>query len=138
MTGHMLAAELIARFKMEYAEAVDSPLRGGASDGLQLRPMLRDLFELERPVPAVFVDRRSPDLVRRLVFGTAEIEGSAETQIEIVRILENVDQVFGIELRACPFECLDQDVGGNIPFKRYVIGRLAGKIFGECILVFED
>src|SRR5262245_37988593 len=100
---------------------------------LAVRAMLRYSFKLKRPIPPVFVNRRSPDLVRRLVFDAAEIERSAETQIEIVRILENVDQAFSIELRARSFECVDQDVSGNIPLQRYVIRRLARKILGERI-----
>jgi len=41
--------------------------------------------------------------VRRLVFGTAKGEGSAEAEIEVACILQNVDQLFGIELRTGAF-----------------------------------
>src|SRR5436853_5276439 len=95
------------------------------------------LFKLESLVAPAIVDRGSPYLVRRLVFGAAETEGRAKPEIEVARILENVDQLFGIELRTGPLQGLDQDVGGDIAFERDVVRRLARKIFGKRVLVFE-
>src|SRR5450631_2114045 len=84
-----------------------------------------------------FIQRRSPDLVRRLVFGAAKTERDSKTQIEIAHVLQDVDELLGIELRSRTLERLDQDIGRNEAFERHVVGRLAGKIFGQSILVFE-
>jgi hypothetical protein len=61
---------------------------------------ISQLFELDRLVFSVFVDRRSPDLVRSLVFGAAKTELGSKTQVEIARILQDVDELLGIELRS--------------------------------------
>jgi len=58
------------------------------------------LLELEGLVLALVVDGRAPDLVRGLVLGAAVAEGSPETQVEIARVLERIDQLFSVELRA--------------------------------------
>src|SRR4051812_21304148 len=75
------------------------------------------LFQLDRLVAAVVVDRRSPYFVRRLVFCAAKIEGSSEAKIDVAHTLEIIDQLLGIDLRAGPFQGLDQDVGGDIAFE---------------------
>src|SRR5216683_3722514 len=92
--------------------------------------LISQLFEFDRLVFSVFVDRRSPDLVRSLVFGAAKTELGSKTQVEIARVLQDVDELLGIELRSSALEPLDQDVGCNIALKRDVIRRLAGEIFG--------
>ena len=89
-------------------------------------------------VLAVIIKRRSPDLVRSLVFGAAKTEIGSKTQVEIARVLQDVDELFGIELRSGTFKPLDQNVGRNVALKRHVIRRFAGKIFGKRILVFEN
>src|SRR5271168_2759822 len=104
-----------ARRQAHHCRAVGSRPRYGGRPWLAPDDLGR-LFQLESLVMPVVVDRRSPDLVRRLMFGAAEAKRSAEAEIEIARILQNVDQLFGIELRAGPFQGLDQDVGGDIAF----------------------
>src|SRR5229473_5890737 len=84
-------------------------------------------FKLDGLVLPVFVDRRSPDLVRSLVFGAAETEIGAKTQIEIARVLQGVDQLLGIELRPGTLQPLDQNAGRDVALKRHVIRCLAGK-----------
>jgi hypothetical protein len=61
---------------------------------------ISQLFELDRLVFSVFVDRRSPDLVRSLVFRAAKTELGSKTQVEIARVLQDVDELLGIELRS--------------------------------------
>jgi hypothetical protein len=63
---------------------------------------MRSIVEFDRLVLPVFIKRRSPDLVRRLVFGTAKTKRHAKTEIE------QVDQPFSIELRSGTLEPLDQ------------------------------
>src|ERR1700704_6699483 len=99
--------------------------------------MLVISFKFDRLVLAAFIERRSPDLVRSLVFSAAETELGSKTQIELAGILQDVDELLGIELRSATFECLDQDACRNIALKRHVIRCLAGKIFGNGSLVFE-
>src|SRR3981081_2607600 len=96
------------------------------------------LLELECLVLAGLIKRRSPDLVRGLVFSAAKAELSSKTQIEIAGLLPDVDELLGIELRSDTLKRLDQDVGGDIALKRHVIRCLAGKIFGKGSLVFEN
>src|SRR3984893_6975838 len=95
-------------------------------------------FKFNGLVLPVFIDRRSPDLVRSLVFGAAKTKRDSKAHIEIMHVLQDVDEFFGIELRPRALERLDQDIGRNETFERHVVGRLAGKIFGQSILVFED
>src|SRR5882762_9996623 len=95
-------------------------------------------FELDCLVLSGFIKRRSPDLVRSLVFGAAKTELGSKAQVEIAHILQDVDEPFGIELWSGTFECLDQDVGRNVAFKRHVVRCYAGKIFGQGALVFEN
>src|SRR3984893_7079209 len=71
---------------------------------------ISQLFEFDRLVFSVFVDRRSPDFVRRLVFRAAKTEIGAKTQVEIARVLQDVDQLLGIELRSGTLQPLDQNV----------------------------
>ena len=61
------------------------------------------LFKLDGLVLPVVIKRRSPDLVRCLVFGAAKTEIGSKTQVEIARILEDVDKLLGIELRSSAF-----------------------------------
>jgi hypothetical protein len=63
-------------------------------------PAISQLFEFDRLVFSVFVDRRSPDLVRSLVFGAAKTELGSKAQVEIARVLQDVDERLGIELRS--------------------------------------
>ena len=72
------------------------------------------------------------------MFSAAKAERSSKPQVEIARILQDVDELFGIELRSSTFKSLDQDVRRNVAFKRHVVGRFSGKIFGKRILVFEN
>src|SRR6266850_4874728 len=96
------------------------------------------LFEFQGLVLAVIVKRRSPDLVRCLVFSATKTEIGSKTQVEIARVLQDVDKLLGIELRSSTFKPLDQNVGRNVAIQRHVIRRFAGKIFGKRILVFEN
>src|SRR5258706_9699687 len=98
----------------------------------------RHLFEFYRLVLSIFVNRRSPNLVRSLVFSAAETELGSKAQVEIARILQDVDEVFRIELRSIALKPLDQDVCRDLALKRDVIRCLAGKIFAKGILVFEN
>src|SRR5712664_1094125 len=95
-------------------------------------------FELDCLVLSGFIKRGSPDLVRSLVFGAAKTELRSKAEVEIAHILQDVDEPFGIELWSGTFECLDQDVGRNVAFKRHVVRCFAGKIFGQGALVFEN
>src|SRR6185437_3639329 len=95
------------------------------------------LIQLDRRVFAGLVDLRAPDLVRGLVLGLAETERRAETEIEVTRQLERIDQLLGVHLRPGLDHGLDQYVGGDIALERDVVGLLAGEIFGERVLVFE-
>src|SRR6266851_8030656 len=95
-------------------------------------------FKFDSLVLAAFIERRSPNLVRSLVFGAAETELGSKTQIELAGILQDVDELLGIELRSATLKCLDQDVCRNKALKRHVIRCLAGKIFGDGGLVFEN
>ncbi len=81
------------------------------------RSAISPLFEFDRLVFSVFVDSRSPDLVRSLVFGATKTELGSKTQVEIARVLQDVDELLGIELRSSALEPLDQDVGCNIALK---------------------
>src|SRR6266851_10370636 len=67
-------------------------------------------FKFDGLVFPVFVNRRSPDLVRSLVFGAAKTETGAKTQVEGARVLQGVDQLLGIELRSDTLQPLDQNV----------------------------
>src|SRR5712671_4693947 len=96
------------------------------------------LFKFNGLVLSVFINRRSPDLVRSLVFGAAKIKWDSKAQIEIAHVLQDVDELLGIELRPRALERLDQDIGRNEAFERHVVGRLAGKISGQSIFVFEN
>src|SRR6266849_8157508 len=95
-------------------------------------------FKFDGLVLAAFIERRSPDLVRSLVFSAAETELGSKTQIELPGILQDADELLGIELRSATLECLDQDVCRNIALARHVIRCLAAKIFGNGSLVFEN
>src|SRR6266576_883939 len=108
---------------------------GTDASGERAKPKL---FKFDGLELAVIVKRRSPDLVRSLVFSAAKTEIGSKTQVEIARILQDVDELLGIELRSRTFKPLDQNVGRNVALQRYVIRRFAGKIFGERILVFEN
>src|ERR1700738_490258 len=107
---------------------------GGSRERLALPPGARS-FKFDGLVLPVVVDRRSPDLVRGLVFGAAKPEIGAKTQVESARVLQGVDQLLGIELRSDTLQPLDQNVGRNVALERHVIRCLAGKVFGEGILV---
>ena len=96
------------------------------------------LFEFDCLVLPGFIKRRSPNLVRGLVLSTAKTKRGSKAQVEIAHVLQDVDQLLGIELRSSTFKRLDQDVCRNIALERHVIRRLAGKIFGQGILVFEN
>src|SRR5713101_3764245 len=96
------------------------------------------LFEFQGLVLAVIVKRRPPDLVRCLVFSAAKTEIGSKTQVEIARVLQDVDKLLGIELRSGTFNPLDQNVGRNVALQRHVVRRFAGKISGKGILVFEN
>src|SRR6266550_8053088 len=112
------------------------PRREGAANAESGAP--RSLFELKGLVFALVVDGRAPDLVRGLVFGAAVAEGSPETHIEIARVLQRVDQLLSLELRACLFQGIAQDTGCDKAFKRHVVRRLARKKFVQRGLVFEN
>src|SRR6185369_9456993 len=94
-------------------------------------------FEIDRLEAPGFVERRAPDLVRSLVIGAGKGERYPEAEVEIARALQRIDQLFGIELRAGALECVDQDVRRHETFQGRVVGRLAGKILRERVLVFE-
>ena len=73
------------------------------------------------------------------MFSAAKTERCSKPQVEIAHTFQGVDELFGIELRSGTFKSLDQNVRRNIAFKRYVIRRLSGKIFGKGgIFVFEN
>src|SRR5450755_4774531 len=82
----------------------------GSRQRLTLPPRAMS-FKFDGLILPVFVDRRSPDLVRSLVFGAAKTEIGAKTQVEIARVLQGVDQLLGIELGARTLQPLDQHVG---------------------------
>src|SRR5476649_2820669 len=85
-----------------------------------------------------FIQRRSPDLVRSLMFGAAKTKRDSKARIEIAHVLQDVDELLGIELRPGTLERMDQDIGRDETLERHVVRRLAGKIFGQSILVFEN
>src|SRR3981189_3406108 len=92
------------------------------------------LFKFYGLVLPVIIKRRSPNLVRSLVFSAAKTEIGSKTQVEIACVLQDVDELLGIELRSGTFKPLDQDVGRNVALKRHVVRRFAGKMFGKGIL----
>src|SRR6266849_7906909 len=112
-------------------------IAAGSGERLALPPRAIS-FKFDGLVLPVFVDRRSPDLVRSLVFGAAETEIGAKTQVESARVLQGVDQLLGIELRSGTLQPLDKNVGREVDLERHVIRCLAGKVLGERILVFEN
>jgi hypothetical protein len=83
------------------------------------------LFELDCLVLPAFVKRRAPYLVRSLVFTAAEVERGSKAQVEIAGVLQDVDELLGIELRPSPLKRLDQDVGRNETLQRAVVRCLA-------------
>src|SRR3979409_912567 len=66
------------------------------------------LLEFDGLVLAILIKRRSPDLVRRLMFGAAKTERRSKTQIQIAHALQRVDEPFGVELRSGTRHRLDQ------------------------------
>src|SRR6185369_11464893 len=94
-------------------------------------------FEIDRLEAPGFVERRAPDLVRSLVIGAGKGERYPEAEVEIARALQRIDELLGIELRAGALQRVDQNVGRHETFQRRVVGRLAGKIFRQRVLVFE-
>src|SRR5712691_10015566 len=92
--------ETIVALQNSYAIALPASRGGAFNCDIPRAASPAGLFELEGLVLALVVDGRAPDLVRGLVFGAAVIAGSTETQIETARVLERVDQLFGVELRA--------------------------------------
>src|SRR6267378_858512 len=100
--------------------------------------MLVISFKFDRLVLAAFIERRSPDLVRSLVVSAAETELGSKTPIELAGILQDVVELLGIELRSATVECSDQDACRTVVRERHGVGCLAGKIFGNGSLVFEN
>src|SRR5712664_3284404 len=83
--------------------AIRPPISSTARRAWRRAPSLRGVlapisFELDGLVLAGFIKRRSPDLVRSLVFGAAKTELGAKAEVEIAHVLQDVDEFFGIEL----------------------------------------
>src|SRR6266567_8204234 len=83
-------------------------------------PMAPILLEFDGLVLAILIQRCSPDLVRRLMFGAAETERCSKTQIQIAHALQRIDQLFGVELRSGTRHRLDQHVRAEIAFQRSI------------------
>lgn len=60
-------------------------------------------FKFDRLIRSGFIKRRSPNLVRSLVFPADKTERGSKSQVKIVGILQDVDELFGIELRSGSF-----------------------------------
>jgi len=56
------------------------------------------LFEFDCLVLPGFIKRRSPDLVRGLVLSAAKTELGSKAEVEIAHVLQDVDELLGIEL----------------------------------------
>src|SRR5882757_8086438 len=92
------------------------------------------LFELDCLVLPAFIKRRAPYLVRSLVFAAAEVERGSKAQVEIARVLQDVDELLGIELRPSPLQRLDQDVCRNVTLQRAVVRASPGKYLARAFL----
>src|SRR3954454_2549442 len=102
--------------------------------GLSNRPS----FNIDWLVRPGFVEGGGPDLVRGLVFRTAETELRANAEIDVVHGFEGIDQLLGIELWPGSLQRLDQDGCRNVALERGVVGRLARGVFGQRGLVLEN
>jgi len=60
------------------------------------------LFELDCLVLSAFIKRRAPYLVRSLVFAAAEVERGSKAQVEIARVLQDVDELLRYRTAAQP------------------------------------
>ena len=93
------------------------------------------LFKFDCLVHPVFIKCHPPHFVRSLVFSAAETDRGAKAQVEVACVLQDVDELLGIELWSRTLKRLDQDVCRNIALERRVIRGLAGKIFSKGIFV---
>ena len=75
-------------------------------------------FQFDGLPLAAFIQRRSPDLVRRLMFGAAKVKWDSEAQIDIAHVLQDVDELFGVELRAAPVPAVVSLVAGRSEERR--------------------
>src|SRR5437667_8488084 len=58
------------------------------------------LFKLDGLVLSILIKRRTPDLVRSLMFGAAKVERRSKTQIQVAHALQRVDELLGVERRS--------------------------------------
>src|SRR6185312_1549882 len=87
------------------------------------------LLQINRLIVSVLVELGSPYFVHGLMLGPPETDRRAETDIQVSKIFESVDELFCVELAPRALQSGDQNIRHHISLKRDIVGHLAGEIF---------
>src|SRR5208337_5354279 len=103
------------------AESENSPPFGQALQQSRRRSRRRRLLQIDGLIMASLVQLRAPHLMRTLVPVQTESHRRAQSQVEIMRSLEFVDEFFRVYVASDPLDSLGENVGVDVTFERNVI-----------------